>query len=567
MYHCNTSSSGGPAAGTVYWHRRRDANTQRGNPNAFAQMLELVASREFVYFASLFIVCSSSGGVILGVGAFADATTQREELLSAHEVEIVFNVAFQMLTFFSILWSLLQVPLGPRFCAVAGLILAALGNFLIASAASSPGEGALFRMALGYGLLGGGGNGPFIGSFQFAQLFENRRGALCALLSAGFNLSGYVLLNLNRPEVGVGSFFVAHGIFCLLLTLLCVLVYPPQPYMHVADRPVPTPVLLAPMGSIGCRSRTAAPTRHRGARASDGASGDESDEGAMEPLGLVAAVSASFRASVRGCLPALSEGKFWGFVCSFSWGALVVQWANGAIGAGLIFPNPLGGSTYLKWGHPMVTNATFLFSPFIGKWIDKTGFRPAGSMLAGLIPILVICMWVGGGSAFAEWITLVLLCVLAALVYSMQFAYLMMAFAPAAYSGLLTVTLLVQGLLGFVAWPLLAVGRPFGLDPCVGNFLLMMLPAPLLLVWPICLQGGAADKPRKLPTAALDAAGFNEGGLSGTSTPRASPPVSPSPDSEPASRVRQRASAAFADQVQRREMTNMNVSALPATPL
>ena len=45
----------------------------------------------------------------------------------------------------------------------------------------------------------------------------------------------------------------------------------------------------------------------------------------------------------------------------------------GAIGSGLIFP--LADSSYLVWGDPAITNATFLFTPFIGAVIDRFGFR------------------------------------------------------------------------------------------------------------------------------------------------------------------------------------------------
>ena len=82
-----------------------------------------------------------------------------------------------------------------------------------------------------------------------------------------------------------------------------------------------------------------------------------------------------------------------------------------------------------------------------------------------------------------------MLCLLAAAVYTLQFAYLTMAFPTDDYSGLLSVTLAVQGTLGFLVWPLLVVVQPFGVDPSFGNFVLMAVPVVLLSAWPLFIQG------------------------------------------------------------------------------
>ena len=65
---------------------------------------------------------------------------------------------------------------------------------------------------------------------------------------------------------------------------------------------------------------------------------------------------------------------------------------------------------------------------------------------------------------------------------------LTMTFPPAAYPGLLTVTLAVQGAFGFIAWPLLTQVKPFGADPSTGNIILIGAPTLLLYAWPV-LQG------------------------------------------------------------------------------
>ena len=45
--------------------------------------------------------------------------------------------------------------------------------------------------AVGYGLIGGGGNGAYISAFHFTALFARRRALLVSILSTSFNVAGY----------------------------------------------------------------------------------------------------------------------------------------------------------------------------------------------------------------------------------------------------------------------------------------------------------------------------------------------------------------------------------------
>ena len=145
-----------------------------------------------------------------------------------------------------------------------------------------------------------------------------------------------------------------------------------------------------------------------------------------------------------------------------------------------------------------ITNATFLISPLIGHLIDRLGFRPVGLLLVLCMPAVILCLWWEG--PIAQWLALVLICLLNALAFTVQFAYLTITFSSAYYPGLLTITLAVQGTLGFIAWPLLVEVAPFGHDPCLGNFLLMAAPTPLLLAWPLgrgSVNGKGAGAPHR----------------------------------------------------------------------
>ena len=63
-----------------------------------------------------------------------------------------------------------------------------------------------------------------------------------------------------------------------------------------------------------------------------------------------------------------------------------------------------------------------------------------------------------------------------------------MSFPSAAYPGLLATTLLVQGIVGFIAWPLLSEVQPFGPDPAAGNFALLLVPMFVAYAWPLRYQ-------------------------------------------------------------------------------
>ena len=68
-----------------------------------AHLLEPIPRRAFdpntLYLMVLFIACTTSGGVILGTGAFSEKAVTQEKLLTSADMDTVANVAFQMLTF------------------------------------------------------------------------------------------------------------------------------------------------------------------------------------------------------------------------------------------------------------------------------------------------------------------------------------------------------------------------------------------------------------------------------------------------------------------------------------
>ena len=430
-------------------------------------------TKEVVYLFVLVMACTMSGGVILGLGSFAGRAL-REGILDDVGIAIVFNVGFQLLTWLSLVWSLLHDSLGPRCCAVLGLATAASGNLTIALAL-----GARLRepyvYAIGYGMIGGGGNGAYISAFHFTALFTRGRAVRVALLSCAFNAAGYAYMLLNSYTLALDAFFWAYFAYASLLLLAAAAVYPDAPY-KTGD----VPMLTRPCSGGG------------------GGGGG----GRRPPRAPCASVLRAAIESMRIAAPELRTWRYWGFCLSFSWGALTNQWAAGAQGSGEIVAmvGQAGGNAtitpaeraaserYLTWAVPAITNATFLVSPLLGRLIDRTGFYYAALLLAADAQLTIGLVWAGGAAAL--WASLAANCLLASCTYTLQFTYLTLAFPPAAYPGLLTVTLTVQGTLGFIAWGLTL--RPFGCVLCPPNFLVLLLPSLLMYLWPLLLLRGDA---------------------------------------------------------------------------
>ena len=181
-------------------------------------------SKELAYAYVLLVACTMSGGVILGLGSFAGRALQAGILLDT-DINIVFNVGFQMLTWLSLIWSILHDIIGPRACAIFGISIAAIGNLTIAVALlnhfTNP-----YVYALGYGMIGGGGNGAFITAFHFTALFESRRALRVAVLSCAFNVGGYAYLILNSNSIPLSTFFLSYFCYALVILVGVAFVYP-----------------------------------------------------------------------------------------------------------------------------------------------------------------------------------------------------------------------------------------------------------------------------------------------------------------------------------------------------
>lgn len=146
---------------------------------------------------------------------------------------------------------------------------------------------------------------------------------------------------------------------------------------------------------------------------------------------------------------------------------------------------------FCAWMYPTLGNVTIFFTPGIGALIDRYGFALVGALLIFSTQCCIALLMVN--SEVAQYGMLVCFNFLQAAAYTVEFAYLQLTFPQEIFSQLLALTLLVQALVGFVAWPGLATA-----DPLMGA-VICLLPLFFLYAWPLseaCCGGSAISRTR-----------------------------------------------------------------------
>ena len=177
------------------------------------------ASRLALFLFGCLMTALMSGGLILGYGAFYKMLIQEhqwQELCPDDEVcprqemwiQSVFTTSYLGLSISNIVFGILLDITGPRRCVVIGLSLAVVGNIFVAWGQSTVFYG-LF-IILGYFLVGFGGLGVSLSTFQFTNLFP-QQGLPCSILSGLFNCSAYIYMILNIPGVSRSYFFILYA--------------------------------------------------------------------------------------------------------------------------------------------------------------------------------------------------------------------------------------------------------------------------------------------------------------------------------------------------------------------
>ncbi|OQS01590.1 hypothetical protein ACHHYP_00570 [Achlya hypogyna] len=364
-----------------------------------------------VHRVVLFVVCCilttlCSGGLILGFGPFYTTLVQERQwhelctntssvaVCPEQEIRLqyTYSTSFLLLSAANVVFGLSVDIIGPRVSALLGLMFAMLGNILVSIGDSSVLDGA--GIIVGYGLVGMGGMGLFLSSFQVINLFE-AQGIPCSIMSSIFNISAYVYMFLKLPGMTRSHFFEGYALLVAICFCICFLCYPAK-NIHNANESVRVPGLSCYIPRL------------------------------RKPTLLL-----------EGLRRTLQNGDLWHFAFYFGWLSLVFSFTGGAIPS-IIAKSAAGdfikADTYINYIFPLVSNSTFLFAPLVGYCIDRVGFR-----------------WVFGGCLFLTQLFLATLFVpvlevqvvgflfmslAQSCLYSLQFAYIMICYPSRLYGTL-----------------------------------------------------------------------------------------------------------------------------------
>jgi MFS family permease len=487
-------------------------------------LIEISTSRtsgdrtNILVFTLVCILCGiSSGGLILGVGPFlakmvdagyfVDRCEDGETGCTAQYAAIgpIFNGGFQIMTWFSCVAGVMCDRYGARIPAMLGMLMAAAGHYLLFYGFDSADTSVLI-FTIGYGLIGAGGNMMYIPAFQFAGLFQ-AQGLPCSIISGMFNLSGMVFLLFNSPAVSLKDVFSAYFYFSLVIFVFVAVIFPDVPYSSLTeeaessgdyDRNCPASVSSRP-ASMSARSsnssfgaRTAATSsagvplrpmsyqlqpwacsRRSKGRHSDGSSGGGGSSGTN---------SASLWDEIR-------QPRYIAFVMLFSWAALINVVIGGLVNELVAYRDGGGGddgesaaaALISRWMYPLIGNSTFLFSPMIGALIDRRGFVLPMLLLILVTLATVVFAWLP--SLELLYLMLIAYNFLGAINFTLEFSYIAISFPPELYGSLIAVTIGIQSLVGFIAWPGLSPS-PFAPGNFTPTLLILLLPIPMLLTAP-----------------------------------------------------------------------------------
>ncbi|DBA02667.1 TPA: hypothetical protein N0F65_010492 [Lagenidium giganteum] len=388
-------------------------------------------SKEFMFVVASFIVLVTSGGLILGFGPIYSVLVREDQWselcgvdedgipnasdCAAQEVRLqyVFSTAFLCLSAANALFGVLLDIVGPRWTAIVGLLLSALGNFAMAMGDSHTGLGGW--IIVGYSLLGVGGMGSYLAAFQILQLFEVQ-GFVCSTLSSLFNCSGYLYMLLQLPGITRQAFFQYYGIVVVGCIFVCFLLFPTNNVTKARDS-LPIPAFRCEKPHFNT------------------------------PKGIV-----------DGMKIELKRPDLWYFAMYFGWISLIFAFAGGAIPsiiATLAGDDASAVSVYTNYLYPLLVNGTFIYSPVVGYVIDRYGFKVIFVACLVIVQLFVASLMVP--LLHVQVVTFLLYAMAQACLYALQFAYIMICFPSALYGTLQAFMALVAftfGLLNYFLTPL-----------------------------------------------------------------------------------------------------------------
>ncbi|CAJ1408749.1 unnamed protein product [Effrenium voratum] len=365
--------------------------------------------RHFFFGLGLALTACMGGGLIFGCAPFQNALVHKYGYSMA-DTAAVWGRGFEMFVFGTAILSPFLDVVGPRWFAVAGAAMEWLGHNFLTRTASFPVTQGVDILSFAYGMVGLGGNMLMLASVQFCQLYS-RSSTAAALLMGAYQSAGFIFTIFSLTNVDFSTFFGIYQVISLVGLAVVLLSFPDKPCESPQDAHCSLPVACTWL----C-TRTAT----------------------VDRTGI---------GSLGRSLAPLKRLRTWLFLLSFSMAATCGAWCDGIFLSELnrkaaADPAAKNKLSQLIFWMPLVSNATFFFTPLIGALIDSHGFPLAVQLLFAVIALLVLSLWLL--PLAWQWLTLLLLNWLQAVTYTLQFAYITRRYASDQFGAVMSFSTLAQ---------------------------------------------------------------------------------------------------------------------------
>jgi MFS family permease len=367
-----------------------------------------VVPRAAVIVVAAVLVVLCSGGLVLGFGPmytllvdegqWSELCAPGEEIsgvtCASQEVKLqyIYSTAFLCLSAANVASGVSLDVIGARLTVCLGLVISIVGNVLLALGQSTDGDGV--SIIAGYSLIGVGGYGLYISSFQLVLLFPpEQQGRITSILSGLFNFSGYVFLLLEVHGMTRRGFFLGYTVLVAACLVVAFVVFP--------------------VNSVSTTSETYT----------------------LSGLSMRCPVVTKPKSMWPALRSQLGRRDLWFFAVFFGWVSTINAFIGGAI-PNIIYKNDGDddsvGDLYVNYLQPLITNGTFLYTPLLGWVIDKYGCRVVFfvTLLATHVVIALLLV----PSLTAQTFMLVLFAFEQSAFYTLQFAYIRESLGPRSVS-------------------------------------------------------------------------------------------------------------------------------------
>eukprot|EP00656_Telonema_subtile_P028678 TRINITY_DN3125_c0_g1_i5.p1 TRINITY_DN3125_c0_g1~~TRINITY_DN3125_c0_g1_i5.p1 ORF type:complete len:480 (+),score=63.09 TRINITY_DN3125_c0_g1_i5:122-1561(+) len=179
---------------------------------------------------------------------------------------------------------------------------------------------------------------------------------------------------------------------------------------------------------------------------------------------------------------AIQKPRWWWFAVTFGWCTTLMFVIGGQFAVIAADKDEDNSSTWISYAFPLIGNCLVgVWGPIIGYIASRFGLWSLGLMTIVSAQLLAVSCFIPGPAGLG--FILFFYSLLNGFSFSLQFAYVTIAFPTDLYCPLLALSMIVQGAMGFVAWPILSP-NPFGDTKYVPVVLLMLGPTFLCYGFP-----------------------------------------------------------------------------------